>query len=86
MAGFKSEVPRRRLPAHHGGRRVRRALKEPPLPAGRDLPSGQEPDRLTRCDGVCVERIVAKAVALLVAECRAHATVARIACAYVQFL
>jgi hypothetical protein len=45
MAGFKSEVPRRGLSAHDGGRRVRRALKEPPLPAGRDLP--QRPRRMT---------------------------------------
>lgn len=74
MAGFKSEVPRRSpLGSPRRGRCARRALKEPPLQAGRDLPQRQKADRLAHRNGVCVEQIVPNAVALLLAKCRAHA-------------
>jgi len=59
MAGFKSEVPRRSpLGSPRRGRCARRALKEPPLQAGRDLPQRQKADRLAHRNGVCVEQIV----------------------------
>jgi hypothetical protein len=52
MAGFKSEVPRRRLPAHRSGVVASAALTKSPYQPDKTCRSDRKSDRLLRRDGV----------------------------------